>query len=114
MLKRRIFELRIYEATPGKLEALTARFRNPTVQLFAKHGLTVEGFWEEPARANTEPDRLIYLLSFDNLEEASARWAAFRADSEWIEARARTEVNGLLVARVESRYMSPTDFSPIS
>jgi hypothetical protein len=59
----RLFELRTYHAAPGKLAALQARFANHTLGLFARHGLTVVGFWV--ARdANGQPgDDLVYLLA---------------------------------------------------
>src|SRR4030095_2877663 len=41
----RLFELRTYKAASGKLEDLLARFRNHTVKLFAKHGMTQLGYW---------------------------------------------------------------------
>jgi hypothetical protein len=36
----RVFEIRTYTASPGKLEALAARFRNDTLRVFDKHGMT--------------------------------------------------------------------------
>ena len=41
----RVFELRTYTATPGKIDALHARFRDHTLKLFEKHHTTVVGFW---------------------------------------------------------------------
>ena len=41
----RLFELRIYTAAPGKLDALNARFRDHTVKLFEKHGMANVGYW---------------------------------------------------------------------
>ena len=40
-----IYELRTYEAAPGKLPALNARFRDHTRGLFERHGMEVVGFW---------------------------------------------------------------------
>ena len=37
---RRLFELRRYVASPGKLTDLNKRFREHTMDLFAKHGMT--------------------------------------------------------------------------
>src|SRR4029453_345490 len=39
------FEMRAYYAAPGKLEDLQARFRDHTVKLFEKHGMTNVGYW---------------------------------------------------------------------
>ena len=35
----KVYELRVYHASPGKLEALHARFRDHTCKLFKKHGM---------------------------------------------------------------------------
>ena len=40
-----IFEFRTYTAAPGKLEDLHNRFRNHTLGLFEKHGITSIGYW---------------------------------------------------------------------
>jgi hypothetical protein len=108
----RLFEFRTYDAEPGKLEALKARFRDHTIPLFAIHGIEVIGFWETHGDNDT-PDKLLYLLAFADKPAADAAWAAFRVDPSWIEARTESETNGPLVAKLESVFMSPTDFSPL-
>ena len=40
-----IYELRIYEAMPGRLAALNDRFANHTTGFFKKHSIHVVGFW---------------------------------------------------------------------
>jgi hypothetical protein len=104
------YELRTYVAAPGKLEDLQNRFRTYTLGIFEKHQISVVGFWlpDEP-----DNDTLIYLLSFPDRASAKAAWAAFRSDPAWIEAKAKTEVNGILAAQVISQYLNPTDFSPL-
>jgi hypothetical protein len=111
MAAPRIFELRTYHAEPGRLRDLTARFRDHTIDLFARHGITVIGFW---TAADEPTERLVYLLAFDDRETATRLWSAFREDPDWVEARANSEKNGPLVARIESVFLSPTDFSPIT
>lgn len=106
----RVFELRTYTATPGNLEALKTRFRDHTIRLFNKHGMTSIGYWvpmDEPNSANT----LIYLLAHKDRESAAAAWTAFRADPEWVKARADSEKNGRITEKVESVFLTPTDFS---
>jgi len=39
----RFFELRTYTASPERLDKLQARFRNHTVGLFQRHGMTNVG-----------------------------------------------------------------------
>ena len=65
-----IYEMRIYEAQPGKLPALNARFANATLRLFARHGIVAVGFWTTyiGPSANT----LTYILAWDDLRRAAA------------------------------------------
>lgn len=108
----RVFELRTYYPHPGKMEALHARFRDHTCKLFEKHGMTIVGFWvpAEPDKAQT---KLVYMLAFPSRDAARKSWAAFIADAEWKTARQASEVNGPLVKRVESVFLSPADYSPM-
>src|SRR5262245_6944811 len=41
----RVYEMRVYYAAEGKLDALHARFRDHTMKLFEKHGMTNVGYW---------------------------------------------------------------------
>jgi hypothetical protein len=106
----RCFELRIYTAAPGKLDALLSRFRDHTTALFTKHGMTQVGYW---TRTGGEPEQLVYILAHAGKDAAAASFKAFRADPAWVEAKKASEVNGTLTAKVESVFMAPTDFSPI-
>lgn len=108
----RIYELRTYIATDGKLENLLARFRNHTIKLFEKHGMQNVGYWvaaDEPASKNT----LIYVVSHKNREAAKASWDSFRKDPDWVKAKGESEANGAIVDKVTSVFMNPTDFSKL-
>ena len=103
------FELRTYYAAEGKLEALNTRFRDHTMKLFTRHGMTNVAYWmpvENPG--NT----LVYLLSYPDLAAREASWKAFLADPEWVAAKAESEKTGALVEKVENRFLGTTDFSP--
>ena len=113
MTTTRTFELRTYYAAPGRLEALSARFRDHTMALFARHGITVEGFWQAPDEADPTSGTLVYVCSYPSREAAAAAWKAFGDDPEWTKVRAESEVDGRLAERVESLYMAPTDYSPM-
>ena len=41
----KVFELRIYQSTPGNLDNLNARFRDHTLRIFEKHGMENIGYW---------------------------------------------------------------------
>jgi len=105
----RVFEMRTYHAAPGKLDDLNARFRNHTVKLFEKHGITNIGYWV-PIE-NTD-NLLIYVLAYPSREARETSWKEFQADDDWKKAKAESEVNGKLVNKVDQLFLSATDFSP--
>jgi hypothetical protein len=108
----RVFELRIYHAAPDKMKALQARFRDHTCKLFKKHGMTIIGFWSPTDKDEVEK-KLYYILAYPSKEAADAAWKDFFADPDWIAVKKESEKDGKLVDKVESVYMSPTDYSPM-
>jgi hypothetical protein len=108
----RVFEIRTYTTPPGKLEALKSRFRDHTIKLFDKQGMKSIGYWV-PTDAPLKDNTLIYILSHESREAATKSWAAFRADPEWVKAKADSEKDGPLTTKVESVFAEPTDFSAI-
>jgi len=105
----RVFEMRTYHAAPGKLDALNTRFREHTTKLFEKHGMTNIGYWM-PVE-NTD-NLLIYVLAYPSRDAAKASWKAFIADPDWQKAAKASEVDGKLVTKADSVFMTATDFSP--
>ena len=105
----KVQEWRIYDAMPGKLLDLNNRFANHTLGLFAKHGITSIGYWTEVFGTS---NRLVYMLGYPNVSEREKSWAAFQADPEWQQARAASEKNGPLVAKVSNLLLRPTAYSP--
>jgi pimeloyl-ACP methyl ester carboxylesterase len=103
------YEMRIYTASPGKLNNLQKRFRNHTTALFEKHGMTNVGYWTP--LDNTE-EKIYYVLSYPNRAAREASWQAFSADTTWQRVAKESEINGGLVAKVESIFLKTTDFSP--
>jgi hypothetical protein len=105
----RVYELRTYTTKEGKLDALLARFRNHTTSLFEKHGMTNIGYWVPKDKPNT----LIYIISHASPEAAKKNWDDFRADTDWVKVKTESEASGPIVEKVESVYMTPTDFSKL-
>ena len=106
-----VYELRIYHAMEGKLDALLARFRDHTIKFFTKHHMRSIAYWtptDDPAKTNT----LIYILEHPSREAAKTNWKAFEDDEEWKSVRAKSEESGKLVDHVDSTYMALTPFSP--
>jgi hypothetical protein len=109
----RVFELRTYTATPGKFEALHARWRDHTVALFKKHGFNIVGFWVPIETPPGSPQKLVYLLSFKDRASADAAWKAFRADPEWQSVLAESQRDGSLTSNIDDVFMKATDYSPM-
>jgi hypothetical protein len=106
-----VYELRIYHAYEGKLDGLLARFRDHTIEIFTRHGMKSIAYWvptDEPLKGRT----LIYILEHPSRAAAAANWKSFQADPEWVKVKGESEANGQLVEKVDSTYMTRTEFSP--
>lgn len=109
----RVFELRTYYTNAGKLPDLHKRFREHTTKLFEKHGMTNIGYFEPMETKDGKGDKLVYLLAFPSREAAAKAWKAFQDDPEWKKVYAESHKDGVLVKKVESVFLNPTDYSPI-
>ena len=102
----RCFELRTYTLRAGSsADVLHARFREHTIALFHKHGMTVIGFWQPVARL----DQLVYILAYRDAAARDSAWAAFNADREWVKTRTEMQVN----VEVDNTFMVATNYSPL-
>jgi hypothetical protein len=109
-----VYELRTYTTLDGRLPALNDRFKNHTLKLFEKHGMT-NIVYGTPIDKEGKPigNKLVYLLAHKSQEAARASFAAFGKDPEWIAAREASEKDGKIVSQVESQFLVPTDYSPM-
>ena len=113
----RVFELRTYTTAEGKLDALNSRFRDHTVGLFSRHGMSHIAYWTPTDPEAGAANKLIYILAHPSKEAGLKAFEAFRADPDWIAAKAKSEATGSLTIPqpegVKSVYMKATDFSTI-
>ena len=108
----KVYELRTYTAPDGKLPNLQARFRDHTIRIFNKHNMKSVGYWvpqDAPAKDNT----LVYIISHDSREAAKKTWKEFGEDPEWQKVREESHKNGVLVKKVDSVFLEPTDYSAL-
>jgi hypothetical protein len=108
----RVFEMRTYVTHDGRLDALNKRFREHTNRLFIKHGITPIAYWT-PIDGPESKTTLVYVLAFPSRAAAEKSWQAFRDDPEWKAAKEASEKDGLIVKRVISQFLNPTDYSPL-
>jgi heme-degrading monooxygenase HmoA len=104
-----IYEFRSYQAAPGRLDDLDTRFRDLTCKVFARLGFDQVGFW---TAAN--PDRLVYLLRWNDQAERDAKWKEFGADPEWQAGKTASEQNGPMLAGTSTDLLTPTSYSALS
>ena len=139
----RVFELRTYIASKGNLAGLNARFRNHTLKLFEKHGMTNIMYWSalegEPltcgklleavspiGKADAKIDvnapaagnSLIYFIAHASEEAAKESFGKFRVDPDWEKVRTESEANagGMSLTAdggVKSLFLKATSFSPL-
>ena len=107
-----VYELRVYHCFEGKLPLLLKRFREHTMALFERHGITNVGYWTPVDDGELKGKTLFYIIKYPSREEAKLRWKAFATDPEWRAVAAASEVDGKLVEKVDSTFLELTDFSP--
>jgi NIPSNAP len=106
----KVYEMRVYYAAPGKLDALHARFKDHTMRLFEKHGLTNVGYF---VPVDNKDNKLVYWIASPSKDEHTKAFKAFIDDPDWKKAYADSEKDGKLVTKVESTFLSATDYSPM-
>jgi hypothetical protein len=106
-----LYELRIYTATPGKLDALNARFKDHTLKLFEKHGMVNVGYW---VPVKNDENKLYYIIGHKDKAARDASFKAFGADPDWQKAYKESEKDGPLTVKngIEAIYLTATDYSP--
>lgn len=108
-----LYELRIYTPAEGKEAELDARFRDHTIGLFRKHGMTPVGFFHVKTAANAPADnRLIYILGYKDRAARDASWRSFAGDQDWINVYAASQARGPLTTKIENTFLTATDYSP--
>ncbi len=111
-----VFELRTYHLYPGMQPKILDRFRTKEIAIFKRHGMQPVAYWvatEGPALMPGGGGTLIYILRHHSRDAATASWARFGADPEWIALKAATEKDGHFVVSQEHTLMKLTDFSPL-
>ena len=106
-----IYEMRVYHCLPGRLPALLKRFDTVTLKLWEKHGIRQAGFFTTLIGSSNQ--ELTYFLAWESLAEREKKWAGFMGDPDWIDARAKSEADGQIIANIVSQFLVPTPFSSV-
>ena len=106
-----LYELRVYQPVAGQMPRLLARFRDHTVPIWEKHGISPVGFWT--TLIGDSSNELTYILRWESLADREAKWTAFLNDPAWRKARDDSERDGPIVASIRNQILTPTDFSAL-
>ena len=101
-----IYEFRTYEAIPGMLPDLSARFGSHVIGFFQKHDIGMLGFWTNEIGVS---NRLVYILKFDGLGDREKKWNAFATDPDWLQLR---NAGPQMVTQISNTFMRLTPYSP--
>ena len=85
----RLFELRTYTTNPGKLENLHSRFRDHTLRIFTKHGMSNFLYWRPTGGQPGWENRMVYLLDLPQRGCAQLRMGRLQRRSGMAEGRRR-------------------------
>jgi NIPSNAP len=105
-----VYEMRMYYASPGKMDALLARFADHTEAIFARYNLKTIGYWVPQENSK---NLLVYIMEHETLEAAKKNWEDFRNDAEWLKVKAETDSPVPLVATIDRYFMDKVDFSKL-
>ena len=114
----RVFELRTYIATPNNLPNLNRRFKDHTVKLFEKYGMTNVVYFNLLKGEPHADATLVYLLAHASDAARAKSFDEFRQDPEWKAALAASEKagGGSLTTKpdgVQSLVLVPLAWSPL-
>ena len=103
-----IYELRVYEVLPGRMQALNDRFANISLRKLREHGFRLVGFWETAIGTGGQ---LTYMVKWQSHAERDAGWEAMNADPEWQAAAAKSVESGQILSRIVNTILVPTSYS---
>jgi hypothetical protein len=106
-----IYEWRIYEVVPGKIDVLNDRFEKVLVNLFEKNGIKVVGFWQ--AIIGRPVHVLYYMLAFEDLAHRERAWNSFFSDPEFKKWRADLGDEFPITTKITNMILKPTRYSPM-
>ncbi|SHN15632.1 NIPSNAP protein [Cyclobacterium lianum] len=105
----RVYELRSYEAATERLYRQKVKmFNSGETDIFDKLAFNPV-FYAETLAGATMPN-LMYLTTFENMEERNAHWDAFRVDPDWVAMKDLEEYQNTVSKNV-TRLLRPTDYS---
>lgn len=106
-----LYDLRRYDAAPGKLAALLERFGSFTFHKWKAFGFRLIGF-RTPVLGEKR-NQIVYIRGRESHEERTKKNAVWRTNPEHAKKWAETGKDGPIVQQVTTTILRPTAFSPM-
>lgn len=111
---RRVYELRSYESPTEHLHKIKVKMFNEggEMDLFKRLGFNAVFYGK--VLSGAKMPNLMYITTFENINDRDAHWKAFGSSPEWKTMSALPEYeNKVSVSRIDIVLMHPTDYSDI-
>jgi hypothetical protein len=108
--KDRIYELRSYESATEKLHVNKVQMFNQGGEIDIFKRLNFNAIFYAQVIAGCKMPNLMYMTSFENMQEREAHWKAFSDDPAWKKVSAMSEYQNN-VSHIDIVFLHPTDYS---
>ena len=108
--KDRVYELRSYESATQKLHLNKVRMFNQGGEIDLFKRLNFNAIFYAQVIAGSKMPNLMYMTSFENMQEREAHWKAFGDDPTWKKLSAMPEYQNN-VSHIDIFFLHPADYS---
>lgn len=106
----RVYELRSYEGASEKLYRKKVEMFNEGGEIAIFDDLNFNAVFYAETLVGARTPNLVYMTTFENMEDRNAHWDAFRDAPAWKELSAKEEYKNT-VSKINIHLLTPTHFS---
>lgn len=106
----RVYELRSYESATEKLHVNKVKMFNEGGEIDLFKRLNFNAIFYAQVVAGCKMPNLMYMTSFENMQDRDTRWKAFGEDTDWKKLSAMPEYQNN-VSHIDIIFLHPTDYS---
>jgi hypothetical protein len=108
----RVYELRSYESASEKIYANKVDMFNKGDEIGIFNRLGFNAIFYGEVLAGCHKPNLMYMTSFENMEERDKHWKAFGSDPAWTELRTKPEYQHN-VSKIDIYFLRATEYSDL-
>ena len=110
--KSRVYELRSYESPTEKLYRTKVKMFNVGDEVGIFNRLGFNAIFYAEVLAGKKMPNLMYMTSFESMEERDAHWKAFGSDPEWEKLKADKQYDNT-VSHIDITFLYPAEYSDL-